>query len=89
MAKTRNREPLELKNGGAGVTSPIETASSASRIWAQSEFWDGVEVEIEVLDLADFLEFLDAGDLDFDGSPGFRSALRTRLRGLVRRRFAH
>ncbi len=51
-------------------------------------FWDGVERELETLDVFDLVEFLAAGELPIDPAPGFRRALETRLRSHFRARFA-
>ncbi len=51
-------------------------------------FWDGVEREIETLDVFDLIEFLGAGELPIDPAPGFRRALEARLRSRFRARFA-
>jgi len=54
-----------------------------------SSFWDGVECELEVLDAADFEDFLAAEALPIQPSEGFREQLSGYLKGLIRSRFAH
>ncbi len=54
-----------------------------------STFWDGVEYELEVLDVADLDEFVSADALPIQPSAGFREQLSGYLKGLIRSRFAH
>ena len=55
--------------------------------WAgDTRFWDDVESEIEVLDIQDFEDFLQADALPLEARPGFYEELREELRPLVARR---
>ncbi|MCP4005642.1 MAG: hypothetical protein GY725_15740 [bacterium] len=54
-----------------------------------SSFWDGVEVEVEALDVSDFQEFLESDALPIEPHEGFRKQLSGYLKGLVRARFSH
>jgi hypothetical protein len=54
-----------------------------------ARFWDGVETEIEALDLNDFALFLGADRLAIEPRPRFERSLDTHLRALVRRRWSN
>ncbi len=63
------------------------TKGQRSPAWRSSEFWDGVEREVDALDADEFAEFLVADSLELPLRPGFRDELRSRLGDLVRQRF--
>ena len=50
-------------------------------------FWEGVEREIEALDVFDLIEFMGAGSLPIESRPGFERDLEARLRAGFRRRY--
>jgi hypothetical protein len=52
-------------------------------------FWDGVEREIEALDVADFALFMGADRLPFEPRPAFAHALSDCLASLVRSRWSN
>jgi hypothetical protein len=52
-------------------------------------FWDGVEHEIEALDVADFALFMRADGLSMEPRPGFARSLSGRLASLVRARWSN
>ena len=54
-----------------------------------ARFWDAVEVEIEVLDAADFALFQVADQLPIEPRPGYAESLGQSLSGLVRARFSN
>jgi hypothetical protein len=54
-----------------------------------ASFWDGVEREVEALDLADFALFLDADLLAIQPRSGFEGALAAHLSGLFRTRWSN
>ncbi|HTO09366.1 MAG TPA: hypothetical protein VMR86_20100 [Myxococcota bacterium] len=54
-----------------------------------ASFWDGVEREVEALDLADFGLFLGADRLALEPRPGFEDALSAHLSGLFRTRWSN
>jgi hypothetical protein len=54
-----------------------------------ASFWDGVEREVEALDLADFALFLGAHDLSHEPRPAFEGALAAHLSGLFRTRWSN
>lgn len=53
-----------------------------------ARFWDGVEHEVEELDVHDFAEFLESGEQAIEPRPGFFEGLRERLRAFVRSRYS-
>ena len=54
-----------------------------------ASFWDGVEREVEALDIADFALFLGAHELALEPRAGFEGALATHLSGLFRTRWSN
>jgi len=54
-----------------------------------TKFWDGVEREIESLDVLDFELFLGADGLAIEPRPGFADALAGRLQALCRTRWSN
>jgi hypothetical protein len=55
---------------------------------SEPSFWEGVEREVEALDVVDLGEFLAADAAPVTPRPGFFQELRERLRGLVRSRYS-
>ena len=54
-----------------------------------ASFWDGVEREMEALDIADFALFLGAHELAIEPRQGFEQALSAHLSGLFRTRWSN
>jgi hypothetical protein len=52
-------------------------------------FWDGVECEIEALDVADYELFLCAGQLRIEPRPSFARALAGHLASVFRARWSN
>lgn len=52
-------------------------------------FWDGVEREIEALDVADFELFLRADTLSIEARPAFARALSGQLASIFRARWSN
>ena len=64
-------------------------ARSSATLRSVTGFLDAVEREIDALDPAELIEFLEADDLPIDPRPAFESGLRAHLLTRFRSRFSH
>jgi hypothetical protein len=64
-------------------------ARSASERRHGTQFWDGVELELEALDWADLSLFLRADRLAIEPRPAFAASLFGQLRSLCRARWSN
>ena len=55
--------------------------------WFNPAFWDDVEFEIDALDIDDFEEFQESGELPVEPRAEFAEDLRQRLKSYIKERY--
>ena len=55
--------------------------------WFNPAFWDDVEFEVDAIDIDDFEEFQESGELPVEPREEFVEDLRQRLRGYIKARY--